>query len=60
MTRIILTLIAVFASGFVIDLLSTKYTQAVANKRVWFATVLSGLLTIAHLGLMAYLISDCL
>lgn len=60
MTRTVLILIAVFVAGLIIDLLTTKYTQAVANKKVWYATALSGLITVANLGLMAYLVSDCL
>lgn len=60
MIKTILILVAIFVVGFVTDLISTKYTQAVANKKIWYATAFSGLLTIANYGLMAYLVSDCL
>lgn len=60
MTKIILTFVAIFVAGLIVDLLTTKYTQAVANKKIWYATILSGLITIANYGLIAYLISDSL
>ena len=60
MTKIILTFVAIFVAGLITDLLTTKYTQAVAGKKIWYATVLSGLITVANYGLIAYLVSDSL
>lgn len=58
MTKIILTILMVFIAGLITDLLSTRYTQAVANKKVWYATLLSGAITVFNLGLLTYLVSD--
>lgn len=41
-------LVLIFFAGFVVDLLITKYTSDVARERVWRATVLSGLITVAN------------
>ena len=58
MTRMIMMLGLVFVAGLIVDLLTTKYTQSVANKKVWFATILSGLITVANYGLIAYILTD--
>lgn len=58
MTRMILTIVAVFFAGFIMDVVTTKYTQAIAKNKVWYATLLSGVITIVNFGLIAYLITD--
>lgn len=60
MTRMILILVAIFVAGLITDLLTTLYTQAVGEKKVWWATVLSGTITLAQYGLLAYLLTDAL
>jgi uncharacterized protein YebE (UPF0316 family) len=58
MTRMILMLGLIFFAGFIVDLLTTKYTQSVAEKKVWYATLLSGLITVVNYGVLAYLLVD--
>jgi hypothetical protein len=51
-------LLLIFLAGFVIDLLITKYTGDVAEKRIWRATVLSGLITVANFLLLTVILKD--
>jgi hypothetical protein len=51
-------LLLIFIAGFVIDLLITKYTGDVAEKRIWRATVLSGLITVANFLLLTVILKD--
>jgi len=51
-------LVLIFFAGFVIDLLITKYTSDVAQRRVWRATVLSGLITVANFLLLSVMLRD--
>ncbi len=51
-------LVLIFFAGFVIDLLITKYTSDVAQRRVWRATVLSGLITVANFLLLTVILKD--
>lgn len=53
-------LIALFCAGFVTDLLATKYTQSIANKKIWWATGLSGAISLVNYGLIAFLLTDSL
>ena len=51
-------LVLIFFAGFVIDLLITKYTSDVAQRRVGRATVLSGLITVANFLLLTVILKD--
>lgn len=54
----ILKIILIFIAGFVVDLLVTKYTSAVAQRRVYRATALSGMITIANFVLITVILKD--
>jgi hypothetical protein len=51
-------LLLIFIAGFVIDLLITKYTSDVAQRRIGRATVLSGLITVANFLLLTVILKD--
>lgn len=51
-------IIIVFAAGFVIDLLVTKYTDFVARRMRGKASVLSGIITIAEFFLLTIILRD--
>ncbi len=51
-------LILIFVAGFVIDLLITKYTSDVAEKRIWRATLFSGMITMANFLLLTVILKD--
>jgi hypothetical protein len=51
-------LILIFVAGFVIDLLITKYTGDVAEKRIWRATLFSGMITMANFLLLTVMLKD--
>jgi hypothetical protein len=48
----------IFVAGFVIDLLITKYTSDVAEKRIWRATLFSGMITMANFLLLTIILKD--
>ena len=54
----ILQLFFLFLAGIIIDLLVTRYTKAVAEKKIWSATFLSGLVTFVNFLLLTVLISE--
>lgn len=54
----ILKIILIFASGVIVDLLVTRYTKAVADKKRGWATMLSGLITIVNFGLLTVILKD--
>lgn len=54
----ILKIILIFIAGSLVDLLVTKYTSDVAQRRVYRATVLSGLITIANFVLITVILKD--
>ncbi len=54
----ILQLIMLFFAGIIIDLLVTRYTRAVSEKKIWSATSLSGLITFANFLLITVLVSE--
>lgn len=58
MTIIILELAALFLAGIVTDLLVTRYTRSVAERRVWSATILSGMITFANFLLITLIIKE--
>jgi len=49
-------IILFFFAGVIIDALSVRYTRTVAEKRLWSATLLSGLITISNVALLLYII----
>ena len=54
----ILQLFLLFFAGIIIDLLVTYYTKAVASKKVWSATCLSGVITFANFLLLTIIIKE--
>jgi hypothetical protein len=54
----ILQLFLLFSAGIVIDLLVTRYTRAVAEKKIWSASWLSGLITCVNFLLITVLIKE--
>ena len=51
-------IILIFLAGIVIDLLVARYTRAVAEKKIWGATILSGLITVASFVLLTVIIKE--
>jgi hypothetical protein len=49
-------IILIFCAGIIVDLLTTRYTHAVAQKKRWQATILSGSVTLANFALLTVLI----
>ncbi|HNQ86523.1 MAG TPA: hypothetical protein PLP82_04020 [Deltaproteobacteria bacterium] len=58
MTIIILELAALFIAGIITDLLVTRYTRSVAERKVWSATILSGMITFANFLLITLIIKE--
>ncbi len=54
----ILKIILIFIAGFVVDLLITKYTSDVAQRKIFRATVLSGMITVANFVLITVILKD--
>ncbi|MGQ9508110.1 MAG: hypothetical protein ACUVTN_01780 [Thermodesulfobacteriota bacterium] len=50
-------LIFIFFAGVMIDLLCTRYTRSVAEKKLWNATLLSGLITLTNFVLLSVILS---
>ncbi len=51
-------LILIFLAGILIDLLTARYTRAIADRKLWSATFLSGLVTIASFLLITVIIKE--
>ena len=49
-------IILIFFAGVIIDVLSVRYTRTVAERRLWSATLLSGLITITNFALLVFII----
>jgi len=47
-----------FLAGIITDLLVTRYTRSVAERRVWSATILSGVITCANFIMLSVIIRD--
>ena len=47
-----------FIAGFVVDLLVTKYTRYVAEKKIGGATLLSGIITIVNFVLLTLILQE--
>lgn len=54
----VVQLILLFCAGIVVDLLVTRYTKSVAEKKIWSATFLSGAITCANFFLLSVIISE--
>jgi uncharacterized protein YebE (UPF0316 family) len=48
----------IFVAGFVVDLLVTKYTRYVAEKKIGGATLLSGIITIVNFVLLTLILQE--
>lgn len=55
---IILEFAGLFVAGIVTDLLVTRYTRSVAEKKVWSATILSGVITFANFLLITLIVNE--
>ncbi len=51
-------LILIFLAGILIDLLTARYTRAIADRKLWPATFLSGLVTLASFLLITVIIKE--
>ncbi len=51
-------LILIFLAGVVIDLLGARYMKAIADKKLWSATLLSGLITLSTFLLLTFIIQQ--
>ncbi|MGQ9694528.1 MAG: hypothetical protein ACUVWV_07275 [Thermodesulfobacteriota bacterium] len=51
-------LILIFLAGILVDLLATRYTSAVAEKKLWSATIFSGLITLTNFVLLTLLLKE--
>ncbi|HPI92992.1 MAG TPA: hypothetical protein PLT09_07795 [Deltaproteobacteria bacterium] len=58
MTIMILELTALFIAGIITDLLVTRYTRSVAERKVWSATILSGMITFANFLLLTLIVKE--
>ena len=54
----VVQLILLFCAGIIVDLLVTRYTKSVAEKRIWSATFLSGTITFANFFLLSMIIRE--
>ncbi len=48
----------IFLAGVVIDLLGARYTKAIADKKLWSPTLLSGLITLSTFLLQTVIIQQ--
>lgn len=51
-------LFLIFLAGIIIDLLAARYTRAIADKKLWPATILSGLITMANFVLLTLILKE--
>lgn len=51
-------IILIFLAGILIDLLAARYTRAIADKKLWPATALSGLITVSTFLLLTVMIQE--
>jgi len=51
-------IILIFLAGILVDLLAARYTRAIADKKVWSATLLSGLITLSTFLLLTVIIRE--
>ncbi len=51
-------ILLIFLAGILIDLLAARYTRAIADKKLWSATFLSGLITLSTFLLLTVIIRE--
>ena len=51
-------MLLIFLAGILTDLLVARYTRAIANKKLWSATLLSGLITLSTFLLLTVIIQE--
>ena len=51
-------IILIFIAGIIVDLFATRYTHAVAEKKLWQATLLSGCITLSTFVLLTVIIKE--
>lgn len=54
----ILKIVLIFAAGFIVDLLVTRYTRAVADRKRAWATGLSGMITVVNFVLLTIILKE--
>ncbi len=54
----IINIILIFIAGFVVDLLSTKFTSYIVSKKIGRAAFLSGIITVVNFALLTILLKD--
>ena len=54
----VLKIILIFLTGFIVDVLVTKYTSFVAQKKIGSATLFSGIITIVNFILLTIILND--
>ncbi|MFH0974332.1 MAG: hypothetical protein V1874_00945 [Spirochaetota bacterium] len=57
---IIINIILIFIAGFVVDLLTAKYTNFIVTKKMGRAAFLSGLITLVNFAFLTVLLKDSL
>ena len=55
---LIVNIILIFIAGFIVDLLSTKFTSYIVSKKIGRASFLSGLITVVNFALLTVLLKD--
>jgi hypothetical protein len=58
MTAMIAEILLLFLAGIITDILVTRYTRSVAERRVWSATILSGVITCANFIMLSVIIRE--
>ncbi|NLD38838.1 MAG: hypothetical protein GX654_18420 [Desulfatiglans sp.] len=51
-------IIIIFVAGFIVDLLVTKYTRFITEKKIAAATLLSGIITVVNFVLLTMILQD--
>lgn len=54
----IINIILIFIAGFIVDLLSTKFTSYVVSKKIGRAAFLSGIITLVNFAFLTFLLKD--
>jgi hypothetical protein len=51
-------ILIIFMAGFIVDLLVTKYTRFITEKKIAWATLLSGIITVVNFVLLTMILQD--
>ncbi len=51
-------ILLIFVAGFIVDLLVTKYTRFITEKKIAWATLLSGIITVVNFVLLTMILQD--